>query len=197
MGVTYMAEDSGEYVFQLGAYGIRHICEEDLPMLLNWRNSPEIHSKMFTDHKITPEEHRAWFKRIQDDPIKKNFIFTYEGQSVGYLGYSVFDKDNNIYSGGSYIGEQQKCPIDAGVFLFYISSEYAYTKLGIEKTCTEVLAENKRALRLNKFFGWKPNHDYDYYVMKDGKKKLVYRGFNSKKDWEERKEQFLDLIQGV
>ena len=81
-----------EYVFKIDDYGLRNICEDDLPLLLEWRNSPRIHSKMFTDHKITPEEHQAWFKKIQADPVKKNFVFTYKGQAVGYIGYTVLIK---------------------------------------------------------------------------------------------------------
>lgn len=188
--------DEIEYVMKVGVYGIRNICAEDLPMLLEWRNSPRIHKKMFTDHKITPDEHQAWFKRIHNDSIKKNFIFTYEGKAVGYMGYSVFDKDKNIYSAGSYIGEPSKCPVNAGLFLFYISAEYAYTTLNIETLCIEVLADNKKVLKIHQSLGWKPDHDYDSYVMKDGVQRLVLRGFGFKKDWENGRAEFLDLIQG-
>ena len=189
--------EENEYVFKIDDYGLRNICAEDLPLLLEWRNSPRIHSKMFTDHKITPEEHQAWFRRIQADSVKKNFVFTYKEQAVGYLGYSVFDKEKNIYCGGAYIGAPEKCPVSAGVFLAYMSNECAYEKLDFEKMCIEVFAENKKAVKLNEIFGWKPNHDYDYYVMKDGEKKLVWRAFSTKKDWEKVRYEFSDLLLGV
>ena len=130
------------------------------------------------------------------NPVKKNFVFTYKGQAVGYIGYTVFDKEQNIYSGGSYIGEPKKCPVSAGAYLAFTANEYAYMKLGYEKMCTEVFADNKKAVKLNKLLGWKPNHDYDYYVMKDGNKKLVFKGFCVKEDWENVRTELSDLLSG-
>lgn len=60
---------------ELNDYSLESIESGHYMMLLNWRNSPQIHSKMLTDHRITENEHFAWLKRIQADPVKKNFIF--------------------------------------------------------------------------------------------------------------------------
>ncbi|MBQ9478490.1 MAG: GNAT family N-acetyltransferase, partial [Selenomonadaceae bacterium] len=89
--------------FSIGAYAFREIRESDLPLLLEWRNSPRVHSKMLTDHKITWEEHKNWFKRIQDEAREGYFIFTFNGEPVGYC-----------CPGGTYLGAPDKCPRDAG-----------------------------------------------------------------------------------
>ena len=189
--------EENEYVFKIDDYGLRNIREEDLPLLLEWRNSPRIHSKMFTDHKITPQEHQAWFKRIQADPVKKNFVFTYKGQAVGYIGYTVFDKEQNIYSVGSYIGEPKKCPVNAGLFLEYVCSAYGFTKLKIPKICIEIFADNKKAFEINMALGFNLDTAEKYYVMKDGEKRLVVRNFVDKEDWAKGRQDFLDLFLGV
>lgn len=56
-------------------YHLRPIEECDLRLLLDWRNSPKVHDMMLTDHEITWDEHYAWFKRMETEPIKRNFIF--------------------------------------------------------------------------------------------------------------------------
>lgn len=40
-------------------YSVRPLEEKDLRLVLDWRNSERVHSKMLTDHKITWEEHLA------------------------------------------------------------------------------------------------------------------------------------------
>ena len=59
----------------LSEYTLRPIGEQDLKLVLEWRNSKRVHSQMLTDHKITWEEHYAWFQRMKEQPIKRNFVF--------------------------------------------------------------------------------------------------------------------------
>ena len=59
----------------MSEYSLRPLEERDLQMVLQWRNSERVHSKMLTDHKIVWEEQFAWFQRIKDNPIKRNLIF--------------------------------------------------------------------------------------------------------------------------
>lgn len=42
-------------------YTLRPLEEKDLPIILEWRNSEKVHSKMLTDHKITWEEYYSWY----------------------------------------------------------------------------------------------------------------------------------------
>ena len=118
-----------DFVLRVKDYAFRRIREKDLPLLLAWRNSPEIHSKMFTDHKITPEEHLNWFERIRLDSVPKKLVFTFKSKPVGYYAYNDFDEENHTCTLGDYIGEPATCPIDAGVFMAFLGAEYCFQKL--------------------------------------------------------------------
>ena len=64
-------------------YTLRPLEEKDLPIILEWRNSEKVHSKMLTDHKITWEEHYSWYQRMKGQPIKRNLVFEYNETPIG------------------------------------------------------------------------------------------------------------------
>ena len=43
--------------------GLRPLMEQDLEMVLQWRNHPEINRYMYNQTAISWEEHRQWFFR--------------------------------------------------------------------------------------------------------------------------------------
>lgn len=137
-----------------GDYSVRPVEEKDLKMLLEWRNSERIHSVMLTDHKITWEEHVAWFERNKNNNPSKNLIFEYKGRPVGYIGYTEFDEENKSCSPGAYLGSLE-IPIDAGYVLFQTAIDYAFDILGMCILRTEVIEDNKRALQLDKMLGYR------------------------------------------
>lgn len=63
-------------------YYLRPIEEGDLRLVLNWRNSPKVHSMMLTDHQITWDEHYAWFQRMKEQTLKRNFVFDLRSRKI-------------------------------------------------------------------------------------------------------------------
>ena len=181
--------------YELERYALRDIEEDDLPQLLEWRNSPRIHSKMLTDHKITWDEHVAWFNRIKDDPIKKHFVFTYDGTPVGYSSCHGLNLERRTSYGGAYIGALDKCPKDAGIFLFYMGIDNVFSNYDIALSESKVLADNKRVLRLNKVFGYEFDPSKDQYIEKDGERKLVVYGTLTRDRWLALRDQLVDRFQ--
>ena len=127
-------------------YTLRPLEEKDLPLILEWRNSDRVHSQMLTNHRITWDEHYAWFQRMKEQSIRRNFVFEYRGKPIGYIGYIEFDEEQHSCSPGAYLGENIVAPKDAALCLFYASIEYAFTELNMKRLNTDVFADNKRAL---------------------------------------------------
>ena len=171
----------------MSEYSLRPLEERDLQMVLQWRNSERVHSKMLTDHKIVWEEHFAWFQRIKDNPIKRNLIFEFLGRPIGYIGYTEYDEEKGCCSPGAYLGETE-VPIDAGITLFYMAVEYAFAELNMKYLETSVFRSNKIAMKIDKFLGYKeiPNSDEVFY--KNGKEEVAVRMFMTRDDWNEHKQ---------
>ncbi len=136
-------------------YSIRGIREEDLKMLLSWRNSDRIRNVMLTDHEITWEEHYNWFKRNEQNYPPRNLIFEYKGMPIGYIGYTDYDEDHKTCSPGCYLGDAAVIPIDAGFVLFVTTIDYAFKILDMKVLRTEVFKNNKRVVKLDKILGYR------------------------------------------
>ncbi|MEW5994994.1 MAG: GNAT family N-acetyltransferase, partial [Candidatus Zixiibacteriota bacterium] len=61
----------------------RKIKEEDLEMILKWRTMPEVSTYMYTDFEPDMEKQRQWFKRINNDPARMDWIITVDDEDVG------------------------------------------------------------------------------------------------------------------
>lgn len=167
-------------------YSIRPLAEGDLRLVLDWRNSERVHSKMLTDHKIKWEEHKAWFERMKDNPVKRNLIFEYQGKPIGYIGYTEYDEENKSCSPGAYLGETD-VPIDAGFTLFYTAIDYAFSVLGMEKLETDVFCNNKYALRINRLLGYRKVPNSEECFIKNGHKEMAVRMALMRAEWNECK----------
>ena len=166
---------------EIDEYAMRDIEESDLPQLLEWRNSPEIHSKMLTDHIITWDEHMGWFLRIKEQNPMLNFAFTYQGQLAGYLGYTKYDEINKICDGGSYLGVALDLPVDAGIYLGNMLFNYAFEVLKVRKMISDIFIDNKRVIKINQLKGMKIVKKHA--VEKDGEIKKVVRMEVQRADW--------------
>lgn len=164
-------------------YILRPFEDKDLLVILEWRNSDKVHSQMLTDHKITWEEYYSWFQRMKEQPVKRNLVFEYKGEPIGYIDYTEYDDKNHTCLPGAYLGENISTPKDAALCLFYASIEYAFTELNMERLNTDVFADNKRALKLDKFLGDEIIAEDDHYVTKNGREKLTHRLVMTKEKW--------------
>lgn len=173
---------------EIGDYALRTIIEEDLPQLLAWRNSPEIHSKMLTDHLITWDEHLRWFEKGKKQEPPLNFAFVYQGMLAGYGGCSMYDAENKTCDTGHYLGVNLDLPVDAGVCLSVMLSKYVFEKLGVRKIITEVFVENSRVLKFNQLIGAKIIDRFK--IRKDGSLKEIVKIETDYDDWAKVKNVF-------
>ncbi len=175
-------------------YTVRPLEEKDLRLILDWRNSDKVHSQMLTDHKITWDEHYGWFQCMKEQTVKRNLVFEYQGEPIGYIGYTEYDEEKHTCSPGAYLGENVIVPKDAALCLFYTSIEYAFAQLNMLRLNTDVFADNKRALKLDKFLGYEIITDENHYTNKNGQEKLTYRLVLDKKKWLKHKQSLQSYL---
>ncbi|WP_274654171.1 UDP-4-amino-4,6-dideoxy-N-acetyl-beta-L-altrosamine N-acetyltransferase [Paenibacillus humicola] len=152
-------------------YAIRALLEPDLPTVLNWRNSERIRRTMYSDERITWENHAAWFERLQGDPSRRFYIVEWKGRPVGTVNFTGIDNKHRTCDWGIYLGETD-VPRGSGTALGLLGLETAFERLQIRKVCAEVLAFNEASLRFHRRLGfeqegrlrrhvWKNDHDED------------------------------------
>lgn len=183
-----------EAYVQLKGYHLRPLRETDLHSVLEWRNSERVHSKMLTDHTITWEEHKCWFDRIKNNDPVRNLILEYQGKAVGYVGYTEYDAENDSCSPGAYMGDTENIPIEAGLYLFFLSLEYAFGELNMKRLETSVFEDNRKARKINEFLGYKKISAQPIFYMKNGERKEAYRYALSCQDWQKKRVDIIELL---
>ncbi|CAM3340753.1 MULTISPECIES: UDP-4-amino-4,6-dideoxy-N-acetyl-beta-L-altrosamine N-acetyltransferase [Saccharibacillus] len=174
----------------IGSYSMRPISEEDLPKLLEWRNSDPIRSKMITDHFITMEEHLKWFEKIKQYTPSLHFVFEYEAESAGYIGYTDRDTASGTCSSGLYIGLQTGLPPVSAFAIEFLMLDYAFKQLEVRKLCAGVFAFNRKVIRLHNLFGFHQEGILQRHVLKNGNYEdfLLMAAFAD--EWIEKRNEF-------
>jgi len=173
-----------------GTYSMSPIREEHLEQLLEWRNSETIRSKMITDHLITMEEHRNWFKQKEKQATPLHFVFEYKGKPVGYIGYTDRDPASGICSSGLYIGDHEGLPPTSGFAIEFLMLEYAFERLDVRKLWAGVFSFNRKVIQLHELFGFQHEGLLKAHVLKNGQYEdftlmAIFSG-----DWAEKRSRF-------
>lgn len=131
---------------------VRPMVSADLEQVLVWRNHPEVRRHMFTQHEITPQEHRQWFERCEGDPRKHLLIYEMDQSATGFasLDQSV---DGGIADWGFYLAPD--APAGSGSGLGRAALTHAFGPLQLHKVCGQALATNERSIRFHQRLGFK------------------------------------------
>jgi UDP-4-amino-4,6-dideoxy-N-acetyl-beta-L-altrosamine N-acetyltransferase len=131
---------------------IRDLVEEDLTMVLRWRNQPGVRKFMFTQHEINIKEHAAWFERVSQDPQYRIMIVEEDGVPIGYVQFSDVTV-GGIASWGFYASTD--APKGSGRKLGTTALSYAFDVLKVHKVCGQVITVNEVSAAFHKRMGFK------------------------------------------
>ena len=119
---------------------IRDLTEDDLNIILEWRNHPSIRQAMINQHIISPSEHRDWFKSIQLSEKSFPLIYEENGLSVGYVIFNLIDDSNNA-DWGFYSAPD--APKGTGLRMAKAALDYAFHQLNIKEVFGQALIVNE------------------------------------------------------
>ena len=131
---------------------IRSMTEDDLPMVLTWRNHPEVRRFMLTQHEISMTEHLQWFNRVAHDSTRCLLIVQEHDNPIGYVQFSDVSP-GGIADWGFYArpeavkGNGQKIGTSA--------LDFAFSQLKLHKVCGQTIAINQASIRFHEKLGFK------------------------------------------
>lgn len=155
-------------VFKFAEYSICPMAEEDLELVLRWRNSERIHSMMLTEHLITWEEHKAWFKACRKAEDVENFVFYIGNNAIGVTNITNIDNKNRTCSWSIYIGEEN-APKGAGYAMGKLVLQYIFEQLDLCKVYVEIIESNARSLQFHKNLGFLKEGIQRKHILENGK----------------------------
>jgi len=144
---------------------LRKMTENDLKMVLDWRNSPSVRENMYTSHVIQWDEHQKWFEHIKDNPRFLWLIYE-EIHPEGVVYFTNIDKQCRKAFWGFYAGDTKA--IGIGMRIAYEAMQYAFNDLNLRKLNCEILAFNKVVINQHYKFGFKKEGVFRKDHCKDG-----------------------------
>jgi UDP-4-amino-4,6-dideoxy-N-acetyl-beta-L-altrosamine N-acetyltransferase len=140
---------------KLTKYGITlsRLRENDIELLRQWRNSPQINQFMEYRGNISPEMQRDWFRSV-DTFNNFYFIIEYEGKKIGLINSSHIDWETVSSEGGIFLWDDQYYETFVPVWASLCLLETTYFILGAGRSVIKTLNDNERAKKLNVHLGY-------------------------------------------
>ena len=171
---------------------LRKIRDDELELMLSWRNAPNVRANMYTHHEISLSEHLAWWARTKEDQRNQYFMYERLGQPLGIVALVDIGSPENSASWAFYAAPN--APAGSGSRMEFLALEYAFKTLGLQALNCEVLSFNIPVLNLHNKFGFKivetiknghnvENHNYDIHKLQ-----------LTTSDWEEFRPSLLERV---
>jgi len=132
---------------------LRKIRDDEVELMLSWRNEPNVRLNMYTRHEISWDEHIKWWNRICLDTKNQYFMFESDNKPLGIVGFNQIDEINSNCSWAFY--SSPKAPRGTGSRMEFLAIDYAFNTLSLHKLYCEVLLFNSSVIKLHRKFGFK------------------------------------------
>jgi len=130
---------------------LRLVEEEDLPLLVVWRNNPLIWRWFFNKFPLSKTGQKDWFLNLNKDASKKLFVICLleNNDPIGTIGLDNIDFLNQSTEiGNILIGEQEYFGKGYGREAVTLLLNFCYWSLNMNRVYLEVIKENTKAVQL-------------------------------------------------
>jgi UDP-4-amino-4,6-dideoxy-N-acetyl-beta-L-altrosamine N-acetyltransferase len=131
---------------------VRSVSSEDLQMLLEWRNHPDIRRFMLTQHEISLEEHLNWYSSASQDPTQRLYIVEESQQPIGYVQFTSVT-EGGVSNWGFYASPN--ATKGSGKKIGSVALNFAFSELKLHKVCGQAIETNLASQNFHKRLGFK------------------------------------------
>lgn len=132
---------------------LRPIADDEVELILAWRNAPAVRANMYTQHEISLEEHRRWWARIQGAEDQRYLMYESGGKPSGVVAFNRIDRASKNAFWAFYAAPDAAKGV--GAKMEFLALEHAFGDLLLHKLQCEVLAFNAPVIKLHGKFGFK------------------------------------------
>jgi len=170
------------------------LTEEDIELVREWRNSPEVSQYMYTEDIITKEQQEKWFRKTQQEERSKYWMIKYDGNKIGVANIADIDRRNSKCYWGFYLGNTSIRGKGIGAKVEYNVLKFVFEEMHLNKLCGEVFSFNEKVVKMHEKFGFRREGYLRNHIQKNDKfHDVVVIGLLSS-EWDQVKEQLLKKI---
>lgn len=130
---------------------LRQMDINDLEVVLQWRNHSTIHENMFSQKKITVNQHRRWFEISVNDPSRKLLILELGGLPSGFVQFSGL-RDGGVAEWGFYVAPGSER--GTGRLLGISALRFGFETAQLSKVWSQVISNNISSIKFHKRLGF-------------------------------------------
>lgn len=124
---------------------------EDLDMVLEWRNHPDIRCYMYSQHEISKAEHLRWYQQNTIKVEKHLLIFEQGNIPAGFINITQLN-EGGVADWGFYVAPE--APKGTGYKMGEALMQHAFLTCGFYKMYGQALISNKRSIDLHLRLGF-------------------------------------------
>jgi spore coat polysaccharide biosynthesis protein SpsF len=167
----------------------------DSPLLLRWRNQPEIAEHSYSSHRISQDEHDAWFSSAITDTARKYWIIVYNEVAVGLANLYAISLNHQRCYWAFYIGESEVRGAGIGSVVEFLVLDEVLYKMGLHKLCCEVLATNEKVIRQHQKFGFEIEGKFREHIRRNDQYIDVVCMAIRRAAWSKNRKKILHLLE--
>lgn len=133
---------------------LSRLTEEDIELVRNMRNRPDIKRRMSYQKNISPDEQVIWFNSINNE-FNYYFLICYNEKKIGLINAKNLNPKTSIGEGGIFIWEKDylDSPVPVLASIVFLDVIFNYFKIS-NKSFIRVLNRNKKAIAYNEALGY-------------------------------------------
>ena len=174
-------------------HNLRNMETHDLSMVLSWRNHENVRKYMYTQSKISEEEHAKWWQTVKRTKDCKYLIYEADGIPLGVISFNAINLMHKRSTWAFYASSD--APKGSGSKMEFLALNYAFGTLLLRKLSCEVLSYNSSVISMHKKFGFEEEGRFLSHFWIGEQSWDVIRLATFKENWEKRRSQFEYLFQ--
>ncbi len=131
---------------------LKRIQEDDIELIRNWRNSPDINQYMEFRDYISGDMQHEWFNSVNNSNNLYFLIIT-DGKKIGLANGKNINWNERTIEGGIFLWDKDYYGTHVPVYVYLILSELLLNVLNLV-SYGRVLKDNIRAQRFDKMLGY-------------------------------------------
>jgi UDP-4-amino-4,6-dideoxy-N-acetyl-beta-L-altrosamine N-acetyltransferase len=147
---------------------LKRLTVEDIELVRNWRNTPEVAHMMEFKQHISSEEQYAWFKQLNPDE-DYYFIIRYQHEKIGLIHLNKYCSTQTSAHAGLFIGNKKYVGTGATIEASILLLDLAFHQLKLTCVYAKMNKQHHTAAQYNKLLGFNfhssVNNQFDLYVL--------------------------------
>lgn len=173
---------------------LRAIADNELEMMLSWRNAPDVRRNMYTRHEISLDEHLAWWSRTHARRDQRYFMYERAHTPLGIVAFTGIDTGNKNSSWAFYAAPE--APRGSGSRMELLALDEAFLVMRLHKLSCEVLAFNTPVIKLHQKFGFTVEGVFRQQHKLDDSYLDVYRLGMLADEWQQKRSELARRVRG-